>query len=229
MATVRLVIAMWLGSIIGALSLLAQQNPNIAEATHPLGFTLKKVVSNTTICSGQTFSYTIYYSFPAGTQQVTITDQIPSPLLVQSVTVSNVCGTPTVSAPPPGSNGTVTVQWTSIPAGGCSGSLTIVVSFPNGTTCNGTTARNRVCLVGIVKTSQGNQVADFCTPFVSTTAQATNPWQIQKNPLGATWAGGNCQWKYAGDTMTYQIQVCKNNPAPCGGYGQLNLVNGVVT
>ncbi|MDW8271738.1 MAG: T9SS type A sorting domain-containing protein [Bacteroidota bacterium] len=207
----------------------AQQNPNIAEATHPLGFTLKKVVSNTTICSGQTFSYTIYYSFPAGTQQVTITDQIPSPLLVQSVTVSNVCGTPTVSAPPPGSNGTVTVQWTSIPAGGCSGSLTIVVSFPNGTTCNGTTARNRVCLVGIVKTSQGNQVADFCTPFVSTTAQATNPWQIQKNPLGATWAGGNCQWKYAGDTMTYQIQVCKNNPAPCGGYGQLNLVNGVVT
>jgi uncharacterized repeat protein (TIGR01451 family) len=32
-----------------------------------------------------------------------------------------------------------------------------------------------------------------------------------------------------GDTVTYQICVYKNNPAPCGGYGQLNLVNGVVT
>ena len=221
-----LCVSFLLGAFAPALS---QQNPNIAEATHPLGFFLKKVVSNTTICAGQTFSYTIYYSFPAGTQQVTITDQIPQPLLVQSVTVNNACGTPSVTAPSPGTNGTVSIQWTSVPSGGCSGSLTIVVSFPNGTTCNGTTARNRVCLVGIVKTPQGNQVADFCTPFVSTTAQATNPWQIQKQILGATWAGGNCSWKYAGDTVTYQIQVCKNNPSPCGTFGQLNLVNGVVT
>lgn len=223
----------WLWSVL-ALSTLptaAQQNSNIAEATHPLGFYLKKVVSNTTICSGQTFSYTIYFSLPAGTQSATITDVLPSPLLFQSVSVTNACGSPTVSTPSPGTNGTVQLQWSSgsVPAGGCSGSFTIVVSFPNGTTCNGTAARNRVCMVGTVQTSQGLQTAEFCTPYVSTTAQATNTWQIQKQPLGATWQGGNCPWKYYGDTMTYQIKVCNGYPAPCGQYGQLNLVNGVVT
>jgi uncharacterized repeat protein (TIGR01451 family) len=117
----------------------------------------------------------------------------------------------------------------SIPSGGCSGSMTIVVSFPNGVTCNGTSVRNRVCMTATIQTPSGPGMVEFCTPFVTTTAQASNPWQIGKQVLNGTWGGGNCPWKVVGDTVTYQICVSKNNPAPCGGYGQLNLVNGVVT
>jgi uncharacterized repeat protein (TIGR01451 family) len=195
------------------------------------GFYLKKVVSDTAICSGQTFSYTIYFSFPAGTQSATIWDNVPSPLVVHSVSVSPACGTPTVTAPPPGTGGQVRLQYSSgsIPSGGCSGSMTIVVSFPNGVTCNGTSVRNRVCMTATIQTPSGPRKVEFCTPFVTTTAKASNPWQIEKKVLNGTWGGGNCPWKVVGDTVTYQICVYKNNPAPCGGYGQLNLVNGVVT
>ncbi len=204
----------------------AQQNPNIAEATHPLGFTLKKVVSNTTIPTGAPFSYTIYFSFPAGTQNVTITDVLPPPLLFHSLSVTNACGSFTPSTPSPGTNGTVSVTWNSLPPSGCSGSLTIVVSFPNGTTCNGTSVRNRVCLVGTVLLPQGQQqTAEFCTPFVSTTAQASNPWTIDKQVLNSTYIGGGCQRALNSDTVAYAICVSKTP----GTQGQLNLVNGIVT
>lgn len=204
----------------------AQQNPNIVEATHPLGFYLKKVVSNTTIPTGATFSYTIYYTFPAGTQNVTITDVLPSPLLFQSISVSSACGTPTVTTPSPGTNGTVSLTWNFSPvSSGCSGSFTIVVSFPNGTTCNNTTVRNRVCLVGTILLQGQQQMAEFCTPFVSTTAQASNPWDIQKQVLNSTYVGGNCPRALNSDTVTYRICVAKTP----GTQGQMNLVSGVVT
>jgi uncharacterized repeat protein (TIGR01451 family) len=206
---------------------------NVVQAWDPqgYGFYLKKVVSDTAICSGQTFSYTIYFSLPAGTQSATIWDNVPSPLVVHSVSVSPACGTPTVTAPPPGTGGQVSLVYSSgsIPSGGCSGSMTIVVSFPNGVTCNGTSVRNRVCMTATIQTPSGPGMVEFCTPFVTTTAQASNPWQIGKQVLNGTWVSGNCPWKVVGDTVTYQICVYKNNPAPCGGYGQLNLVNGVVT
>jgi uncharacterized repeat protein (TIGR01451 family) len=206
---------------------------NVVQAWDPqgYGFYLKKVVSDTAICSGQTFSYTIYFSFPAGTQSATIWDNVPSPLVVHSVSVTSACGTPTVTAPPPGTGGQVQLVYSSgsIPSGGCSGSMTIVVSFPNGVTCNGTSVRNRVCMTATIQTPSGPGMVEFCTPFVITTAQASNPWQIGKQVLNGTWVSGNCPWKVVGDTVTYQICVYKNNPAPCGGYGQLNLVNGVVT
>ncbi len=225
----------WSLLVLGALaaSTAWAQSQNIAEAQDPqgYGFYLKKVVSNTTICSGQPFSYTIYFSLPAGTQSATITDYVPSTLVVHSVSVSPACGTPTVTAPPPGTSGTVALQYSSgtIPAGGCSGSMTIVVSFPNGVTCNGTSARNRVCIGATILTPARPRSVEFCTPYVTTTAQASNPWQIEKKVLGASWQAGNCPWKVVGDTVTYQICVYKNNPAPCGSAGQLNLVNGIVT
>jgi len=209
---------------------------NVVEAWDPqgYGFYLKKVVSDTAICSGQTFSYTIYFSFPAGTQSATILDNVPSPLVVDSVSVLG-CGTPTITAPPPGTGGQVSLVYSSgsIPSGGCSGSMTIVVSFPNGVTCNGTSVRNRVCMTATIQTPSDTGMVTgmvkFCTEFVTTTAKASNPWQIEKKVLNGTWGGGNCPWKVFGDTVTYKICVYKNNPAPCGGNGQLNLVNGVVT
>ncbi|MGQ9820057.1 MAG: T9SS type A sorting domain-containing protein [Candidatus Kapaibacteriales bacterium] len=214
-----------------SIGLVFSQNVNVVETwdQQGYGFYLKKVVSNTSICSGQTFSYTIYFSFPDGTQSATITDPLPSPLVFHSLSVTNACGTATASTPPPGSNGTVSVSFNSIPSGGCSGSMTIVVSFPNGITCNGVTASNRVCLgASYLSKDSGLVNIKICTRGVSTIAQATNTWQIEKKILGASWQGGSCPWKFYGDTATYVICVYKNNPAQCGINGQLNLVNGVV-
>jgi len=70
-------------------STLYGQLSNTAEAydQYGYGFYLKKVVSDTSICTGVTFSYTIYFSFPAGTQYARITDQIPSALNFHSIAV----------------------------------------------------------------------------------------------------------------------------------------------
>ncbi len=201
---------------------------NIAEASDSLtGFWIKKVVSNTQIPSGVTFSYTIYFSFPAGTQNVTITDVLPPAVVFQSFSVTNACPPSSTALPTAGSNGTVQVSWGALP-NGCSGSMTIVVSFPNGTTCNGAAARNRVCLAGSVLINGQVIFREFCTPFVSTTAQAASTWSIQKQLLGSTYVGGNCPRAFPGDTATYLVCLT-NNPGQWGWYGQLNLVNGTVT
>jgi uncharacterized repeat protein (TIGR01451 family) len=185
------------------------------------GFFLKKVVSDTTIASGQTFSYTIYFSIPAGATGVTISDVIPAGLHYQSHSVSAVCGTmTTVSTPTVGGGGTLQLAFPSVTSG-CSGSISIVVNFPIGTTCNGTAVHNRACLVG--KSPAGN--ADFCTGFVNTTATAVNPWQISKYVIGAAYQGGACPRVTLDSVITYQICVSKMY----GTNGQLNLVNGVVT
>lgn len=185
------------------------------------GFIIKKVVSDTLIATGQPFSYTIYYTIPAGAMNVSIIDQLPPSLVYLSHSVNNACGTPTITAPAPNSQGgTVGVAWQSVP-NGCSGSITITVAFPNGTTCNGTGARNRACLTAVYN----NKDYNLCTNFLSTVAQASNPWHINKFPLGLAWIGGSCPWATGSDTVTYQICVYKN----VGTTGQLNLVNGVVT
>ena len=75
------------------------------------GFTLKKVVSDTTIATGQTFSYYLYFSIPAGATTVLIKDVLPSGLVYQSYTMSAVCGASTVTQPTPPSKRTTAI-WT---------------------------------------------------------------------------------------------------------------------
>ena len=185
------------------------------------GFILKKVVSDTTIATGQPFSYTIYFTIPAGATNVTITDLIPNSLMFLGHSITSACGTPTVTAPAINAmGGTFSASWASLPSG-CTGSFTISVAFPNGTTCPGVSARNNVCLMGTLP----GKTYEFCTPYVTTSALASNPWGINKYPLGVAWQGGNCQYLSASDTITYQVCVYK----AVGTTGQLNLVSGIVT
>ncbi len=183
------------------------------------GFTLKKVVSDTVIATGQTFSYTVYFSFPAGATNITITDVLPPGLVYHAIAVTSPCGTPAISTPPAGTNGTVSLQWPAAPAG-CSGSFVITVSFPNGITCDGATARNRACLAADL----GGQKVDACTGFVNTRALATDPWGIGKWALGVGNQAGPCPNITADSVVSYQICVWKN----VGTTGQLNLENSVV-
>ncbi len=183
------------------------------------GFTLKKVVSDTAIATGQNFSYTIYFSIPAGATGVTITDALPANVTFQAISVTSACGTPVVVTPAVGTSGTVTLSWASVPSG-CSGSFVVSVQFPNGTTCNGTSARNNVCM----NASLAGTPIDFCTGFISTTALASNPWNIGKWVVGAGTQPGPCPYVTADSIVTYQICVYKN----VGVTGQLNMSNAVV-
>ncbi|MBK6290336.1 MAG: hypothetical protein IPF59_01080 [Ignavibacteria bacterium] len=193
----------------------------VAEAQQN-GFTLKKVESDTAINIGQTFSYTVYFSIPAGATNVTITDVLPGSLEFLGASYTSPCGTPTVVSPAINAmGGTYSLSWASLPSG-CSGSFTITCQFPNGTTCNGTTARNRVCLQGFLG---AGSATDLCTPFVSIRAIATEPWNITKYITGAAYQGGPCPYATADSVVTYQVCVYKN----VGTTGQLNLVGGVVT
>jgi len=60
------------------------------EATQD-GFWIKKVVSDTVIASGQPFTYTIYYSIPAGATNVSITDNLPAGVMFLSANYNNAC------------------------------------------------------------------------------------------------------------------------------------------
>jgi uncharacterized repeat protein (TIGR01451 family) len=183
------------------------------------GFTLKKVVSDTAIATGQNFSYTVYFSIPAGATNVTISDALPSSVTFQAISVTSACGSPVTTTPAVGSSGTVTLSWASVPSG-CSGSFVITVQFPNGVTCNGASARNNVCMTGML----GGLTVDFCTGFVLTTAIASNPWNINKWVVGAGSQPGPCPKVTADSLITYQICVYKN----VGVTGQLNMHNAVV-
>lgn len=188
------------------------------------GYSLKKVVSNTSIQSGVNFSYTILFSAPAGATSVYIQDDVPANLEVVSVpTPSAVNGvTPTVTI----SGQTVTYSLGSLPAGNASsGSFTIVVKFPEGITCDGTSVRNRA---GIRIDDKWNY-----TPYVSTTAVAADPWKVTKSIVSGVVTnpgGGNCGYLMApGDTVTYRLSVLKKSPFYGNVVGQQNMNNAVVT
>lgn len=202
-------------------SVEAQSQSWVAEAQQN-GFTLKKVESDTAINIGQTFSYTVYFSIPAGATNVTITDVLPASIQFLSSAFISPCGAPTVVSPAISAmGGTYSLSWASVPLG-CSGSFTITAQFPGGVTCNGTTARNRVCLQGTLPTVPA---VDLCTPFVSIRAIAVEPWNITKWVTGAAYQGGTCPYATSDTVITYQVCVYKN----VGTTGQLNLVGGLVT
>jgi len=208
------------GILCAALWTPARSQSYVSEAASN-GFTLKKVVSDTAIATGQNFSYTIYFSIPAGASSVTITDVLPPAVSFQSISVTAACGSPTVNTPTVGSTGgTVSLNWATVPSG-CSGSFVITVNFPNGVTCDGTTARNRVCMAGEL----GPTGADFCTGYVITRAIADDPWNVGKWILGAGSQPGPCSKVTADSVVTYRICVWKD----VGTTGQLNLENAVVT
>ncbi len=200
------------------------QNPTNEVSWGGSGFFVKKVVSNTTIASGVNFSYTIIFSAPAGTPAINIQDLVPPSLAVVSIApLSAVCGImPVVTV----AGNTVTYNLAGLPPT-CtpSGSFTIVVKFPEGVTCNGTGARNRV----------GIQVAGKYeyTEFVSTTATAVDPWIIGKSIVSGAAVnpnGGSCGYLMPLDgTVTYRLSVMKANPYWGNVVGQQNVSGGVVT
>nr|MDA3880641.1 hypothetical protein [Prolixibacteraceae bacterium] len=201
----------------------AQTSPNEAE-WNGQGYSLKKIVSNTSIPSGVNFSYTIIFSAPAGATNITIVDEVPQALGNISVpTPSPVNGvTPGVQI----IGNTVNYTLTGLSAGtASSGSFTIVTSFPAGVTCPGTVASNQA---GIYI---GEKL--YHTPSVSTTATAEDPWKISKSILQGVVSnpqGGSCRYLMnEGDTVRYRLHVSKKSSFWGNTNGQLNAANAVVS
>jgi uncharacterized repeat protein (TIGR01451 family) len=206
---------------------LNAQSVNEAEWTGQ-GYSLKKVVSNTSIQSGVNFSYTILFTAPAGATTVNIQDLIPTNLVVVNVpTPSLVNGVaPVVTIVGAVGSQVVTYNLSSLPPGSpSSGSFTIVVKFPEGITCNGASARNRI---GIRINQEW-----FYTPYVSTTALAVNPWKISKSILQGPVVnpnGGNCGYLMdINTTVTYRLAVLKENGYWGNVIGQHNMTVAQVT
>lgn len=210
-----------------SISVVGQTNPNEAE-WNGSGYSIKKVVSNTTIASGVNFSYTILFTAPAGATTVSIQDAIPASLVAVSVPPPAIVNgvTPVVSITGAPGSQVVNYTLTGLPSGSpSSGSFTIVVKFPEGTTCNGATARNRV---GILVNDKWEY-----TPYVSTSATATDPWVVSKSILSGPVvnpSGGSCGYIMSpGDTVTYRLSVMKTSPYYGNVVGQQNMTSAVVT
>ena len=194
-----------------------------------MGYSLKKVVSNISIQSGVNFSYTILFTAPAGAGNIYIEDLIPPALeVVTPLPVpADVCGvTPSLSVSGAVGSQTVSYSLTGLPSGcAASGSFTIVVKFPEGTTCNGATARNRA----------GIRIDDkmYYTDYVSTSAVAVDPWKISKSILNGPVVnpmGGSCGYLMPeGTTVKYRISILKNSPHYGSTIGQQNMTGAVVT
>jgi uncharacterized repeat protein (TIGR01451 family) len=184
------------------------QDTKTSVSANSNGIFVQKVVSNSTIPTGVGFTYTVFYSIPAGTMGVNIIDNVPAPLIIDGVIANPVCGTPTVTV----TGNTVSYQLASVP-NACSGSFQINVRFPAGTTCNNLSVDNRICL------SARTPGTEVCTKAVTTTAQATNPWHVYKTPLNSAYMGGACPWATTSDTIEYEVTVYKNG----GIYGFMNL------
>gem|GEM_PF-862529 len=205
-------------------TLRAQAQGNESTPVNAFGYSLKKVVSNTTIPSGVNFSYTILFTAPAGATTVNIQDIVPSSLVVVNVPTPAIVNgvTPVVSVV----GQTVNYSLTSLPVGSpSSGSFTIVVKFPEGTTCNGAVARNRA---GIQINSDWNY-----TGYVSTTATAVDPWVISKSILSGPVVnpnGGSCGYQMnTNTTVIYRLVVMKANGYWGNVVGQMNMTSALVT
>lgn len=200
-------------------TLFAQTQATVTNTVTANGFALKKQVSNSSVPSGVVFTYTIFYTIPAGATSISITDQVPSALVIDGVIPGSGCGTPTVTL----SGNLVTYNLASVTSG-CSGTFQINVHFPAGTTCPGTTARNQVCL-------EAKNQPKICTEFVSTTATANNPFAVSKGVTGLSWNPQNngCQYIMAlGGNVTYNLIVYKASPYQGNDDGQINLNSAVV-
>jgi hypothetical protein len=185
------------------------------------GVRLKKVVYDTSIATGQTFAYSLWISIPAGLDSIRVFDQLPSGLVFHGISaIPASLGTPVVTTPAVGTNGTVNLRWAPTTTS-LSGMITVTVSFPNGVTCNNTVASNRLQAEWWFP----GRYNKMNTAAVSTRAIANNPWQISKNVLGLPSVGGTCPYRTADSVINYRIRVYKN----VGTTGQLNLVGGVVT
>ncbi len=184
------------------------------------GVRLKKWTPDTSIATGQGFTYYLDLRIPAGLDSINIFDDLPPGVVFHSISIPPSLGSPTVTTPAPNTNGNIRLHWaaTTVPLNGL---VAVTVSFPNGVTCNGTLARNQIR----AEWWMPGRYNKINTGDVSTRAIATNPWRVAKVTLGLPNVGGACPFRSVDTVIRYRVRVYKL----AGTVGQLNLVNGVVT
>lgn len=192
------------------------------------GYALSKLVTDTLIKSGRVFEYSITFSIPPNATNVVVSDDLMNTLefVSSSYSVGQSCspGAPiasTVSAPLPGTRGgSYSIKIPNAGPCGATGSISLFVRFPCGVTCNGASARNRACIS--YDAVPGPKT--LCTGFLTTIAQAVNPWHVKKSVVGGAHQGGACPNGVSDSIVTYKIKVYKD----LGTEGELNLHDATV-
>jgi uncharacterized repeat protein (TIGR01451 family) len=191
------------------------------------GFLLKTQVNVTSVLSGVTFTYSIFYTIPpnvASGTDIIIKDVIPHPLIVETSTnysfYQTLSATVLTYTVPPGNyvQGTYNFQ--------------INVHFPPGTTCDGAFIDNNSCMETIGNSGALMTSNPLCTGYLSVTPVAVrNPFCIRKDsPLPYTGTGTNIVYQGVVDgEIEYNLTISKPNPLHGSIYGQQNLSNIVVT
>jgi len=169
-----------------------------AQGSTPISLALSKTSNAPTpVPSGQTFTYTIAYSWSGGAPgTLEIIDTVPTGLdVISTLPSATVTGN------------IVNFQITGLAASAGAGTVQINVRFKPGVTCNGDRACNTawIRVKGNDKAVQSNNVCN--------TASATNKWTFEKALV-------------AGCALDNDVifRVCAINPAG-GDIGGLNLTN----
>ncbi len=192
-------------------------------------YAIKQIVSNTQIKSGVNFSYTVIFTFPLGTQDVSIIDNIPPELEVIDVTGLPICGgnqsmpyyQPSIQGSP--TQVEYNLSGMNTTCNSMTGSFEITVRFWPGITCDSTEAHNEV---GILVNGQYQN-----TPTLTTMATAINPWVITKNlridridDASINYHSNSCDYMILENSSAiYEICIHKNDSCVGTIDGQMNM------
>ncbi len=216
----RLLLALLLTCLCGLKSVGQTPPPStVSPIVTRDGFSLQKATSLSNVKTGQVFTYTISFSIPAGSTNVTLSDLINPPLVIDNVIIPTGgyvgAGTPAVST----AGNTVSVFFASVPVS-ITGSFQINVHFPVTNSCHGLTVLNSASLsthTFVIKTDN-----------VSTSAIVNNPWKIKKKLTTPLLVNNTCQpltttYGTTTDTVKYTVDITKNSSAIIGSASLYNV------
>lgn len=179
------------------------------------GFSLQKGTSLSSVKTGDIFTYTVNFSIPAGAMNVFIIDNLPSPLVIDAITVAPNYSSfvPVVTQ----TTSSVTLFFNSVTTS-ISGSFQVHAHFPVDSGCNG----RRVTNVAELRAELPQTY--LVTKGVDVTSIVDNPWRVQKYPNGPglTYLGSNC-YGVISDTVDFTIRVVKQNWTVSGSASWYNV------
>lgn len=183
------------------------------------GFSVQESVSMASVLSGQTFTYTITFTLPAGASNFTVTGHIPGIVKIDTVLhpVTYSGNVPTFTTDP---SNDVKLTFASPITGNISGSFQVNVHFPYLGACS-RTVKSPAEIKG------DSPVVSLYTTDVITNCVVDKTWVIQKYSRGTTYVGNNyagtaCNYATLDSVVEYGIKMMRSSSQVFGSYTLTN-------